>query len=238
MSLLWLKKLQIIFDFIHKTFYRILICQVPGNCIRFVHQENVSHLDCWELLMGHIGRHLKWSNKHLGWMDERCFRPLLCTVKAELGRGQPGLMRWIWDETLPQGSIDRSTYSAAHRATKWASGCPQQTFRKMFLVLDFHIRPPFLAQSYHERNIAVLDDVVWGTVAEIVGSTSSLLTHYHEAKAIIKFRSIIAMEHTSDLFICYYAHTAVAISNLLTLIHRPFCKYNPIKPSDILVIYT
>ena len=27
------------------------------------------------------------------WMDERCFRPLLCTVKAELGRGQPGLMR-------------------------------------------------------------------------------------------------------------------------------------------------
>ena len=44
-----------------------------------------------------------------GWMDERCFRPLLCTVKAELGRGQPGLMRWIWDETLPQSSIDRST---------------------------------------------------------------------------------------------------------------------------------
>ena len=28
-----------------------------------------------------------------GWMDERCFRPLLCTVKAELGRGKPGLMR-------------------------------------------------------------------------------------------------------------------------------------------------
>ena len=25
-------------------------------------------------------------------MDERCFRPLLCTVKAELGRGQPGTM--------------------------------------------------------------------------------------------------------------------------------------------------
>ena len=58
-------------------------------------------------------------------MDERCFRPLLCTVKAELGRGQPGLMRWIWDETLPQSSIDRSTlHSAAHRATKWASGRP------------------------------------------------------------------------------------------------------------------
>ena len=28
-----------------------------------------------------------------GWMDERCFRPLFCTIKAELGRGQPGLMR-------------------------------------------------------------------------------------------------------------------------------------------------
>ena len=60
-------------------------------------------------------------------MDERCFRPLLCTVKAELGRGQPGLMRWIWDETLPQSSIDRATfYSAAHRATKWASGRPHR----------------------------------------------------------------------------------------------------------------
>ena len=58
-------------------------------------------------------------------MDERCFRPLLRTVKAELGRGQPGLIRWIWDETLPQSSIDRSTfYSAAHHATKWASGRP------------------------------------------------------------------------------------------------------------------
>ena len=63
-------------------------------------------------------------------MDERCFRPLLCTVKAELGRGQPGLMRWIWDETLPQSSIDRSTfYSAAHRATKWASGRPQNHWK-------------------------------------------------------------------------------------------------------------
>ena len=30
-------------------------------------------------------------------MDERCFRPLLCTVKAELGRGQPGqILRRLW----------------------------------------------------------------------------------------------------------------------------------------------
>ena len=64
------------------------------------------------------------------WMDERCFRPLLCTVEAELGRGQPGLMGWIWDETLPQSSIDRSTfYSAAHRATKWASGRPHNVYK-------------------------------------------------------------------------------------------------------------
>ena len=32
-----------------------------------------------------------------GWMDERCFRPLLCTVKAELGRG---LKRWNYDVQL------------------------------------------------------------------------------------------------------------------------------------------
>ena len=30
-----------------------------------------------------------WQPKGRRWMDERCFRPLLCTVKAELGRGQP-----------------------------------------------------------------------------------------------------------------------------------------------------
>ena len=56
------------------------------------------------------------------WMDERCFRPLLCTVKAELGRGQPGLMRWIWDETLPQSSIDRSTFyfcSSPRNVSEW-----------------------------------------------------------------------------------------------------------------------
>ena len=75
-------------------------------------------------------------------MDERCFRPLLCTVKAELGRGQPGLMRWIWDETLPQSSINRSTfYSAAHRATKWASGRPQplkyEISKKIHLQMDW-----------------------------------------------------------------------------------------------------
>ena len=68
-------------------------------------------------------------------MDERCFRPLLCTVKAELGRGQPGLMRWIWDETLPQSSIDRSTfYSAAHHATKWASGRPNSEYGHLIIA--------------------------------------------------------------------------------------------------------
>ena len=60
-----------------------------------------------------------------GWMDGWCFRPLFCTIKAELGRGQPGLMRWSWDETLPQCSIDRSTfYTAAHRATSELAAAP------------------------------------------------------------------------------------------------------------------
>ena len=91
-------------------------------------------------------------------MDERCFRPLLCTAKAELGRGQPGLMRWIWDETLPQSSIDRSTfYSAAHRATKWASCRPYliKTYFKISLFRVFHtvhprtftVNPGYFTQS-------------------------------------------------------------------------------------------
>ena len=60
-----------------------------------------------------------------GCMNERCFQPLFCTIKAELGRGQPGLMRWSWDETLPQSSIDRSTlHTAAHRATNELAAAP------------------------------------------------------------------------------------------------------------------
>ena len=58
-----------------------------------------------------------------GWTG---FRPLFCTIKAELGRGQPGLMRWSWDETLPQSSIDRSILdSAAHRATSELAAAPE-----------------------------------------------------------------------------------------------------------------
>ena len=59
------------------------------------------------------------------WMDERCLRPLFSTIKAELGRGQPGLMRWIWDETLPRCSIDRSTLrTAGHRTTSELAAAP------------------------------------------------------------------------------------------------------------------
>ncbi len=59
--------------------------------------------------------------------NEQCFRPLFCTVKAELGRGQPGLMRWIWDETLPQSSIE----------TKDWNFCPiQDKYNDVFLIYD------------------------------------------------------------------------------------------------------
>ena len=96
-----------------------------------IHQiKNVALGDCLKIflkicqtLKGALGFHWDILQYHFQRMDKRFFRPLLCTVKAELGRGQPGLMRWIWDETLPQSSIDRLTfYSAAHCATKWANG--------------------------------------------------------------------------------------------------------------------
>ena len=32
-------------------------------------------------------------------MKCRCFKPPLCTMKAKLGKGQPGLMRWTFYET-------------------------------------------------------------------------------------------------------------------------------------------
>ena len=65
-------------------------------------------------------------------MDERCFRPPFCTIKAELGQGQPGLMRLSWDETLPQSSIDRLTlHTAAHRATSELAHTPPDIRKKI-----------------------------------------------------------------------------------------------------------
>ena len=59
-----------------------------------------------------------------GWMNG-VLGHFFCTTKAELGWGQPGLMRWSWDETLPQCSIDRSTlYIAAHCATSELAAAP------------------------------------------------------------------------------------------------------------------
>ena len=41
----------------------------------------------------------KWNE-----MKYWCFRPLFCTIKAELGRGQLGLMRWNFYETYPRST--------------------------------------------------------------------------------------------------------------------------------------
>ena len=57
-----------------------------------------------------------------GWMDERCFRPLLCTVKAELGRGQPGLMIWEEDcHTWHQMSLLRPGVIKQHKTQTQAT---------------------------------------------------------------------------------------------------------------------
>ncbi len=58
--------------------------------------------DDWSLIMMTDDNNDWWWWLMNEWMNERCFTPLFCTVKAELGRGQPGLMRWIWDETCPR----------------------------------------------------------------------------------------------------------------------------------------
>ena len=58
-------------------------------------------------------------------MKCRCFRPLFCTMKAELGRGQPGLMRWNFYETCPRAVSNPrpSTLSPArYRSTTAAPG--------------------------------------------------------------------------------------------------------------------
>ena len=72
------------------------VCEVPitphqENLIKYTESKVVikdyNFLSTSEFFRIYYG----WMD---GWMDELCFRPLLCTVKAELGRGQPGLMRW------------------------------------------------------------------------------------------------------------------------------------------------
>ena len=40
-------------------------------------------------------------------MKCRCFRPLFCTMKVELGRGQLGLMRWNWEGMTIEGMKER-----------------------------------------------------------------------------------------------------------------------------------
>ena len=102
------------------------VCWVDRNFFRF------SICDALPMFISKVLLFLSFAHMKDGWMNG--FRPLLRTVKAELGQGQPGLMRWIWDETLPQSSIDRSTFhSAAHRATKWASGRPHAHMKESTL---------------------------------------------------------------------------------------------------------
>ena len=76
--------------------YSRFTLQIHSTCINqllnvFFLNKNNGELPCYSFI----------TSLAKGWMgDERCFRPLLCTVNAELGRGQPELMSWIWNETL------------------------------------------------------------------------------------------------------------------------------------------
>ena len=53
-----------------------------------------------------------------------CFRPLFCTVKAELGRGHLGLMRWNFLWNLPQSSIELATIYSESSALPLDHGGP------------------------------------------------------------------------------------------------------------------
>ena len=70
---------------LHKKFDTIAVFKFITGSLEVTYSRNTNRCPKSRV-------HVKQS-KCLGWMDERCFRPLLCTVKAALGRGQPGLMR-------------------------------------------------------------------------------------------------------------------------------------------------
>ena len=153
--------------------------------------------------------------------DETCFRPLLCNIKAELGWGQPGLMRWIWDETLPQSSIDRSTfYSAAHCATKWASGaaplCCLMTPGLRLSVRTFGIMYDHTFLSLHITRSEIRPHIKWA---------ANLVIAYGHAYQELLF--CVKQEEIQDkgLNKCYYMILNVA--DLFSI--QGFCDYLWVK---------
>ena len=54
------------------------------------------------LRVGHLEAGTFWMD---GWMEERCFRRLFRTIKAELGRGQPGrdVVEMVHSDWQPNG---------------------------------------------------------------------------------------------------------------------------------------
>ena len=75
-----------------------------------------------------------WFNIIVTW----CFRPRFSTVKAILGRRQPGRMRWIFYEPCPWCRIDRSTcWPAVQRATTVPRMPPGNNHKKNVSSKDY-----------------------------------------------------------------------------------------------------
>ena len=58
------------------------------------------------------------------WHTCRCFRSLFCTMKAELGRGQLGLMRWIFMKLALEQYQTRDLLLWVQRANTRPGGTP------------------------------------------------------------------------------------------------------------------
>ena len=121
-------------SFVFYNVFVIVLCIMPVLCNFFVlfawcycllyflhiiawspHYRRWPHddvLGCRVSLACHIGPEVETNDGlvMLEWKwNDWCFRPRLCTCKAILGRGQPALMRWIYNESCPWRRIDRST---------------------------------------------------------------------------------------------------------------------------------
>ena len=88
----------------------ILLCimpQVQDRSLDHMHEEksreSVASTTWFSLSM----RGTNFFNRMNTCLNEWCFGPQCCTIKAILGRAQPGLMRWLllWNHASPENPI-------------------------------------------------------------------------------------------------------------------------------------
>ena len=107
-------------------------------------------------------------------MKCRCFRPLFCTMKAELGRVQLGLMRWNFYKTCPRAVSNLRPYTLSPARYRQTTVAPQAELRveRSILIWDkFYLISP----SCPKANSALMVKKKWPKTPAL---RISIVNHY------------------------------------------------------------